>query len=454
MGIDHQYIPPHEQSLNEAEKVCDQIWAAARALLHRSNAANELFPYAVDYAMYVDLRMATTSSRNWLTPYEMIKGVPPTITHMRPFYTSCAVKVPKSRRQVLEKKGDAVSRAEMGRFIGFQGAFSTTPKLLLSSNRVVHSINVTYDISNYSHPGLAPVSGGEVHEESDSLQLRFASDPGATTESRGVFVERVKPNQEFGSPATPLPHPDMYEWEADASPEWMTHAGEPAPRPRPKYVFLCKLNDIVSKLDHDTAVFDASLEMAIRDFDRKSAKPDVGTHLQASGYLALHAQKDLSWKEALASKDRDKVIKALQSESDSLQSTILTLLDEDHPDYKIAVETATPGRWLLDIKRDGSYKVRGVKQGFREDKETADGPDFNYYAHVAKLVTVRTALFRHNRGMSERHSYNQMLMRRVALSIYVSSILSQELGNISLKLDLFMVKLVHLFYGNKRWHRG
>lgn len=52
---------------------------------------------------------------------------------------------------------------------------------------------------------------------------------------------------------------------------------------------------------------------------------------------------------------------------------------------------------LLDVKRDGTYKARGVKQGFREDKEHTDGPGFNYYAHVAKLETIRMTLFRPNR---------------------------------------------------------
>ena len=32
-GIDHAYIPPHEQSLNEAEKVADRVWESARAHL-------------------------------------------------------------------------------------------------------------------------------------------------------------------------------------------------------------------------------------------------------------------------------------------------------------------------------------------------------------------------------------------------------------------------------------
>ena len=31
VGIDHAYIPPHQASLNEAEKVADHMWASARA---------------------------------------------------------------------------------------------------------------------------------------------------------------------------------------------------------------------------------------------------------------------------------------------------------------------------------------------------------------------------------------------------------------------------------------
>ena len=54
------------------------------------------------------------------------------------------------------------------------------------------------------------------------------------------------------------------------------------------------------------------------------------------------------------------------------ESTILSPILSDHSRYNEAVETATPGRWLLDIKRNGTFKVRGVKQGFKEDKLTAD----------------------------------------------------------------------------------
>jgi hypothetical protein len=64
MGIDHAYIPPHQQSLDEAEKVADQMWAAARAHVIQTQAPNAVFSLAVDFSMYVDARTATTDTRN------------------------------------------------------------------------------------------------------------------------------------------------------------------------------------------------------------------------------------------------------------------------------------------------------------------------------------------------------------------------------------------------------
>ena len=43
------------------------------------------------------------------------------------------------------------------------------------------------------------------------------------------------------------------------------------------------------------------------------------------------------------------------------------------------------------------YKARGVKQGFKKNTEQADGPDFNYYAHVAKFNSTRMSTFRVDR---------------------------------------------------------
>ena len=90
-------------------------------------------------------------------------------------------------------------------------------------------------------------------------------------------------------------------------------------------------------------------------------------------------------------------MKALEKELASLLNTILTAIPPDSPEYDRAVVEAVTGRILLDVKRSGVYKARGVKQGFKENKNFADGPNFNYYSHVAKLTSARTAIFRRNR---------------------------------------------------------
>ena len=85
---------------------------------------------------------------------------------------------------------------------------------------------------------------------------------------------------------------------------------------------------------------------------------------------------DLDWKEVLASPEREWALKALKAEKDSLLSTILIHIPKDHAEYAIAFKEAISGRYILDYKRASVWKTRGVKQGFKENKLTADGPGF------------------------------------------------------------------------------
>lgn len=81
-----------------------------------------------------------------------------------------------------------------------------------------------------------------------------------------------------------------------------------------------------------------------------------------------------------------------------MYSTILERLHPGDEEYDEAVRLAVRGRYILDVKRLGVWKARGVKLGFLEDKLTADGPGFIYYAHVARMTTVRLLLSRPNRN--------------------------------------------------------
>ena len=114
--------------------------------------------------------------------------------------------------------------------------------------------------------------------------------------------------------------------------------------------------------------------------------------------LAVMAQKDMKWKHVLKGPDADNAIAAFHLEEDSLLSTVLEELHPGDELYDQALKEAISGRYLLDIRRSGMWKARGIKQGFKESKITADGEGFNYYSHMVRLYTVRMAFFRPNRG--------------------------------------------------------
>ena len=147
LGINYIRIPPREQRLNEAERVCDRAFAAARVYITDNPEASLAHTrFAVDYVCYMKLRMATTESREWLTPYEIIKGTRPSIAHCVPFFTETEVVVPKEKRKLLKAKGMPNQRAEVGNMIGYNGMdmWGTTHKVLLDGNRVIGTRNATF----------------------------------------------------------------------------------------------------------------------------------------------------------------------------------------------------------------------------------------------------------------------------------------------------------------------
>ena len=80
---------------------------------------DSLLAYTMDFAcyMYVKLRMATTAHRSWLTPYETLRGGPPSIAHLQPFWTEAFVQVPKSRRAKMKEWGQPHQRAEIAHWL-------------------------------------------------------------------------------------------------------------------------------------------------------------------------------------------------------------------------------------------------------------------------------------------------------------------------------------------------
>ena len=134
LGLNATQIPPHEQSLNEAERIADRAWAIGRTYLVAKDAAENLQALAVEYACYMKLRMATTASREWKAPLEIIDGKKPDITHCVPWYTTANVLVPKTKRSSMISRGLGNLRAETGALVGYMDMRSTAYEVLLPNN--------------------------------------------------------------------------------------------------------------------------------------------------------------------------------------------------------------------------------------------------------------------------------------------------------------------------------
>jgi hypothetical protein len=411
-GLDHAFVPPHQQSLNEAEKVCDQMFAAARAHMVHSQAPDSLFSKAVDFAIYSDARTSTTESRGWVTPYEAVQGQQPDVRKMHRFYTRCFVTVPASKRKELAKRQLHNYRSEPGRFIGFQSVFSSTYAVMLdkiahSADRLVHSIDVTFDDTDYvrgSPPAqqqppdvvqahfpapaaLAPAAVAPA-EEADSGQhnnplFNAAFSSPQQQQMQGPYVQ-IEPIQ---WPLAGQALPDYHDPNADA---WMLNGdGTPQARPRPSYSGMANTVHMVN------SVIDNDGRHSVLDLI-KAFHPSTLGHICL--LLADHSQKDMSWQKVLQGPKRGEAIEALHKELNSLCDTILEEILPNHPDRARAEAEAISGRFLLDLRRNQELKARGVKHGFKEDKATADGIGFNYSAHVTRLKTIRLVILRRGRG--------------------------------------------------------
>ena len=165
-------------------------------------------------------------------------------------------------------------------------------------------------------------------------------------------------------PTTPKPsQPEVYECDENDSPKWTTlnFEGSLQPRARPAYVFLTGVARL-EQSSHMADVYEDKLTLRLLNLKTSTKKPDVAAHLRAAEFLALHTQKDTGWKRELSDpKTRDLAIRALADELASLQSTILTRVHVDDPEYEQALELACTCRIIIARKRIGCYKARGVK---------------------------------------------------------------------------------------------
>lgn len=106
--------------------------------------------------------------------------------------------------------------------------------------------------------------------------------------------------------------------------------------------------------------------------------------------------QDMPWRKVLNGPRGADAIAALNVEIMHLVDKILIEIPLGHELRAEAEAKAQPGRFLLDLKRSGKLKARGVQQGHLEDR-SIDGETFNYFSRVADLISVRACFFHPDR---------------------------------------------------------
>jgi hypothetical protein len=400
MGLNFQPLPPKDQSLNLAEKAIDIVFHAATTHLVESGRSSKYYPQAVDFACYSHLRMATTESRGFVTPYEAIKGVRPDVGHMRLFGTIGYVVVDKGERAKHSGTKELRQPAVRGIFLGYHAIWGNTYKVMTNERlgTVVHSRHVVFDIDKADYapleeailPDLGQFEVEQPLSLPSSVGLEEASfEPPPTSESQ----------QEENEIYEPLSPEESQEEDESASEQEEQPPSSRYPtrnRIQPADIYQEALDkEEEHKRARNTLLARIDLSADLAEKEHAELKSYLA-HVNHCYALAYNVTKDIPWPKLLKMHPTE-AIEALDKEIASLEKNILVKLTSEHPEYDVAVKEATPGRFIGDIRRKGMVKARGVKQGFREDIARTDGPDFNYYSHVAKLNTVRSVLMRRNR---------------------------------------------------------
>lgn len=406
-GIHHENIPPHTPELNPAERAIRAVFDMVRAVLYDASLSCDYVVEAAKYSAYTLNRTAMRRHMGRLTdakidqpqrdhngdtptgavedrptdqsvlstPFEMVHHQSPSIGHLKPFGCTAYVLLPKKKR----RDKSPMARAEIGTLLGYSSPVSNSYRILLhDTNTVVDSIHCTFDVENFgrmnSLPAQVPPPGTDTAALAPTLpskQTILDDDdmPDAIVE---IMADDVFSEGNAGN-ATAVRNETNHGETPDSVAEDTEEADVRPMRKRKQPEFLTYSGD-----NHEQTT--------------------TATLTKQCYFLSITALKtapEVSVKAALNGPDRDKWIEAINKEWASLDKRF-TPIPPDHPEYAVASQTITTGRFVLTKKRDGRYKARGVIQGFTEDPDL-DGEGFNYYAHVAKLSSLRLLLFRPGR---------------------------------------------------------
>ena len=220
------------------------------------------------------------------------------ITKLHRPFTRCFVQIPKSKRKQLASKGIHHMRARPGRSVGFHSPYASTYAVMLDpqykgqQDRMVHSINVTFDDADFTIDELPQAPSQP--PASPEIDARYPRAPAEEANDECHDEDQSSSqNPLYSQLGTPIPNRDeYYEWDESSSTPWFTHAAESTgSRPRPSYNKMC----VVLK---EQAMCNIIMATKSQHFDEcmkilTVALPRHQTNTRIAHVLALHAQKDI-----------------------------------------------------------------------------------------------------------------------------------------------------------------
>jgi len=238
-SIRREYTAPYTPEQNSvAERENRTIMEGVRSCLHHARINLKFWAEAVQYLVYTLNRTGTRLLSDY-TPFEAYFGIPPSVSHLRPFGCPTFVHIPAPLRKKLDPK------AQQGIFVGYSDESKAFRIWIPGQSRVITSRDVTFDEekivkytastsqSSISHSSLIPsVITTVTPSLSTSHSDVHTNHPPVTASSHTTAIFSSLPNSS--------PHNSSLQ-------DSFSPAGSPSPETRP-------INSgQVTEIDHNTA---------------------------------------------------------------------------------------------------------------------------------------------------------------------------------------------------------
>ena len=376
-GIEHNFSSPRTPQQNGVvERKNRTLEDMARTMLFSSKLPHHYWAQAVDTACYI-INRAMLRPLLEKTPYELMKGRAPNISHLRVFGCKCYV-----HNNGKDQLGKFDLRSDEATFLGYSSTSKAYKVLNRRTNKIEESIHVKFD--EHSIPNSTEVDKGCLDACAapfPSSSYHFDEDPGSDLDSPIPLRADAPPFNLQAPDVSQSSHPEEEDPSVNTQPE----------------INESVRHDLGSASQQEAAHQPIVVSPSRRTFQQAKAHPStlilsptregVTTRSHYNNLCAFQAfvslQEPKNIQEAL--KDVD-WIQAMQEELEEFKrNKVWHLVPQPHK------KTIIGTRWVFRNKLDdkGSVirnKARLVAQGYNQQ----EGIDYDEtYAPVARIEAIR-----------------------------------------------------------------